>query len=235
MYAAKIKSAAAWAFAFTAFTIVFSGAYGAWNAAMAPTSSGATLSSANWNAVVDNVLDLNARVNSGNTAVSALQTKTDSLSGTTSALQTQVSSLQTQVNTSPSGSYHLEATKATVTNTVPVDMAAVNALCKDGDGCDITIGMRDWDNAWVGTTASRGPYRLYMSPTSSAWRVSNTDAQGHDGNSVVEHILSSWDCYFTDGQYASGAGTDASVGFGLMNYNSAYNDPDMVCTLDIQD
>lgn len=51
----------------------------------------------------------------------------------------------------------------------------------------------------------------------------------------MNHILSSWDCYFTDAQYASAAGSDGAVGFGLLNYNSAYTDPDMVCTLDIDD
>lgn len=155
MYAAKIKSAAVWAFAFTGFAIAFSGAYGAWNSSMSSTSSGSLLSAAGWNAIVDNVLDLNSR--------------TDSLSGT-------VSSLQTQVINGTAGKYHLEATKATVNATVPVDMSVVNALCKDGDGCDITIGMKDWDNAQLGNFASRGPYKLYMSQTSGWWRVSDTDA-----------------------------------------------------------
>ena len=213
MYAAKIKNAAVWALAFTGFTVAFSGAYGAWNSSMSSTSSGSLLSAANWNAIVDNVLDLKSR--------------TDSLSGT-------VSSLQTQVTSGTAGKYHLEATKATVTSTVPVDMSIVNALCKDGDGCNITIGMRDWDNAQVGMTASRGPYKFFMSKTSNAWRVS-TDAQGNDGNGVVEHILSAWDCYFTDAQYVSGTATDSAVGFGLLNWNASYGDPDMVCTLDIDD
>lgn len=213
MYAAKIKSAAVWAFAFTGFTVAFSGAYGAWNSSMSSTSSGSLLSAAGWNAIVDNVLDLKSR--------------TDSLSGT-------VSSLQTQVVSGTAGKYHLEATKATVNATVPVDMSIVSALCKDGDGCNITVGMKDWDNAQVGMIASRGPYKFYMSKTSNAWRLSS-DAQGNDGNGTVEHVLSPWDCYFTDGQYVSAAGSDAAVGFGLMNYNSAYTDPDMVCTLDIDD
>lgn len=213
MYAAKIKSAAVWAFAFTGFTIAFSGAYGAWNSSMSSTSSGSLLSAAGWNAIVDNVLELKSR--------------TDSLSGT-------VSTLQTQVVSGTAGKYHLEATKATVNATVPVDMSIVNALCKDGDGCDVTVGMKDWDNAQVGMIASRGPYKLYMSKTSNAWRLSN-DAQGNDGNGTVEHILGPWDCYFTDGQYVGASGSDPAVGFGLMNYNSAYGDPDMVCTLDIDD
>lgn len=95
---------------------------------MSSTSSGSLLSAANWNAVVDNVLDLKSR--------------TDSLSGT-------VSSLQTQVVSGTAGKYHLEATKSTVKSTVPVDQNILEALCKDGDGCDVTVGMRDWDNGWV--------------------------------------------------------------------------------------
>lgn len=157
---------------------------------MSSVVSGSPLSSTGWNAIVDNVLDL--------------KSKADSLSGT-------VSSLQTQVVNGTAGKYHLEATKSTVNSTIPVDMTTVNALCKDGDGCDITVGMKDWDNAQVGMIASRGPYKLYMSKTSNAWRVSNSDAQGNDGNGSVEHILSAWDCYFTDAQYVSAAGSDASV------------------------
>lgn len=134
MYAEKIKNAAIWAFAFTGFTIAFSGAYGAWNSSMSSTSSGSLLSAGGWNAIVDNVLDLKSR--------------TDSLSGA-------VSSLQAQVVSGTAGKYHLEATKATVNSTVPVDMTIVNALCKDGDGCDITIGMRDWDNSQPGNIAAR--------------------------------------------------------------------------------
>lgn len=192
MYAAKIKSAAVWAFAFTGFTIAFSGAYGAWNSSMAHTSSGSLLSAAGWNAIVDNVLDLKSR--------------TDSLSGT-------VSSLQTQVTSGTAGKYHLEATKATVRSTVPVDMSIVEALCKDSDGCDITVGMRDWSNTMVGVTASRGPRKFYMSQTSGGWRIADNDTDGIDGNGTVEHILAPWDCYFTDGQYVNGVSNDTSAGY----------------------
>lgn len=47
--------------------------------------------------------------------------------------------------------------------------------------------------------------------------------------------MSPWDCYFTDAQYVNGTATDSSIGFGLLNWNASYNDPDMVCTLDIDD
>ena len=131
--------------------------------------------------------------------------------------------------------YHVEATKAVVRNTVPLDMTIVNDLCKDEDGCEVTLGMRNWASVSdPGSVASRGPYRFYMSQTSNWWRLSNTDVQGFDGN-TVQHILTAWDCYFTDGEYTSGAGTDSSVQMGLLNWTDEYNDPQMVCTLDIDD
>jgi type II secretory pathway pseudopilin PulG len=132
--------------------------------------------------------------------------------------------------------YHVEATKAVVTNTVSLDMAIVNALCKDEDGCSVTLGMRDWDSAaQPGNVASRGPYRFYISQSSNWWRLSNTDSAGNDGDGVVQHILYVWDCYFTDGTYTSGSGSDPSVQLGLLNWNANYTDPNMVCVLDIDD
>src|SRR5574341_1940551 len=105
--------------------------------------------------------------------------------------------------------YHVEATKATVLTTVPLDMAIVNDLCKDEDGCAVTLGMRDWSSATrPGLTASQGPYRFFISQTSNWSRLSNTHAEAADGNGTVNHILQAWDCYFTDGEYVSGASSD---------------------------
>ncbi len=132
--------------------------------------------------------------------------------------------------------YHVEATKATVLTTVPLDMTIVNDLCKDEDGCAVTLGMRNWNSAGQpGLTASQGPYRFFISQTSNWSRLSNTHAEAADGNGTVNHILQSWDCYFTDGEYVSGANSDSTVQLGLLNWNSVYNDPNMVCVLDIED
>lgn len=134
--------------------------------------------------------------------------------------------------------YHVEATKAIKKNTINLDMDIMRDLCRDADGCSITIGMRDWDNTRVGLTASRGPYRFFMSETSNWWRISNIDTEGRDGDSNLGHPIYIWDsCYFTDGEYINGTGTDTTVQLGFMNWESAtsYNDPDMVCTLTVDD
>jgi len=131
--------------------------------------------------------------------------------------------------------YHIEATKARVQNTVPLDMNLFNELCKDVDGCTITLGMRDWNDGRLGSVASKGPYRLFYSQTSTHWRLSNTSAQGMDGNAAREHILQAWDCYFTDAEYVNGSPTDNTVQLGLLNWNATFKDPDMVCTLTIDD
>lgn len=130
--------------------------------------------------------------------------------------------------------YHIEATKASVTSTVPINHSILTELCQNPSGCSIVIGMRDWHNSFVGMTTSRGPYRFFMSETSNSWRLSDTDVDGIDGNASVTHVIQAWDCYFTDGTYTSGASNDSAVGFGLLNWNETYGDPDMVCTLDIE-
>ena len=140
-------------------------------------------------------------------------------------------------------------------------MTIVNELCKDEDGCDISVGMRDWaSSAQPGNVASFGPYRFFVSESSNWWRISDsaqrdgffhnqnldpgsffvTHHAGEDGNGVVRHILRSHDCYFTDGKYELDAdgnpkATDDTVGFGLLNWFANYRDTNMVCTLDIDD
>ena len=131
--------------------------------------------------------------------------------------------------------YLIEATKAQVRNTVPLDMSIVNALCKDEDGCAVTIGMKDYSDSRPGEVASRGPYRFFISQTSNVWRLSSTDALGTDGDGGEQHILYEWDCFFTDGEVINGSPSDTAVQLGLLNWNLTYNDPDMVCVLIIED
>ncbi len=131
--------------------------------------------------------------------------------------------------------YSLIATKREVLNTVPLDMDKVYDLCRDENGCTVTLGMKDWDDGKPGNIASRGPYRLFLSQTSDWWRLSNTDAEGVDGDGKWKHILQAWDCYFTDAEFIGGTHTDTSLQFGLLNWNTSYNDPDMVCILIIED
>jgi hypothetical protein len=131
--------------------------------------------------------------------------------------------------------YSLIATKREVLNTVPLDMDKVYDLCRDENGCTVTLGMKDWADGKPGSIASKGPYRLFLSQTSNWWRLSNTNAEGVDGDGTGKHILQVWDCHFTDAEYIGGTSTDTSLQFGLLNWNTIHNDPDMVCILIIED
>ncbi|MEM7533268.1 MAG: hypothetical protein AAF639_13890 [Chloroflexota bacterium] len=169
----------------------------------------------------DDALNIQGGINlQGNMAYQAIQ-QVDLAAPTTYAVTTR--------------RYQVQATKAQVGSTVPLDMDIVYALCRDEDGCAVTLGMKDWHNTQPGSVASRGPYRLFLSDSSTHFRLSNVDTQGMDGNGSVNHILQSWDCYFTDGEYTNRQGSDNNVQLGLLNYNSTYTDPDMVCVLTIED
>jgi hypothetical protein len=131
--------------------------------------------------------------------------------------------------------YYVEATNVYVLDTVPLQMDIVNQLCRDEDGCSVTVGMRDWSNDRPGEVASRGPFRLFLSQTSNWWRLSNNDTYGVDGDGFVAHILNTWDCYLTDGEYVDGVATDSSVQLGLLYWNTNFQDTDKVCILIIED
>ncbi|MCP4541743.1 MAG: hypothetical protein GY832_31815 [Chloroflexi bacterium] len=131
--------------------------------------------------------------------------------------------------------YLVEATKDYVNQTIPLDMNIVNGLCQDADGCDVTVGMRDYHASLPGMVASFGPYRLFMSQTSTFWRIANTHTYGADGDGNTQHILTSSDCYFTDGEYTVGPSTDSVVQLGLLNYGGTAGGPDTVCVLIIED
>lgn len=133
--------------------------------------------------------------------------------------------------------YDVRATKAIKNNTIPLNMTIMRDLCQDQDGCYITIGMRDWDPAGSpGVTGSRGPYKFFMSQTSDKWRMSNFDSEGKDGDGIVTHIIEIWSsCYFTDGEYVNGVGSDSSLQLGFMNWDGDYRNANMVCTLSVDD
>ncbi|MDF1607252.1 hypothetical protein PZ897_03580 [Hoeflea sp. YIM 152468] len=111
------------------------------------------------------------------------------------------------------------APKSSRGSTIPVPTAVVEKLCGDGDGCQVRIGMYDWDG--TGRTASR-EFLFYYNNTLRNWRASLGDTWGQDADNVVQHVNNSWACYFTDGEYANWAGVDTQVVFGLLSWNQ-YN------------
>lgn len=142
--------------------------------------------------------------------------------------------------------YVLEAKDAGSTpHTVPVDDAFLTEFCQDADGCTIRVGMRDWDPArGKGDTVAIGPAHFIISAIKGNgtrdWTYGNGSAaggaHGTDGNSGVDHVLVVHNaCYFTDGEYFNGIGTDTAQGFGLLNWHGVHNSADMVCVLIIED
>ncbi|MCO6449627.1 MAG: hypothetical protein J5I90_02450 [Caldilineales bacterium] len=126
-----------------------------------------------------------------------------------------------------------------------VDDGLLVQLCGDFDGCEITLGMRDYDkpNRGAGDMATIGPFVFTIAETrpngQRYWDNRNQGGgnnAGWDGNNGVEHVLNAFDsCYFTDGRYLAGSGSDPGLGFSVLNWSGGYTATDMVCVLIIND
>ncbi len=108
------------------------------------------------------------------------------------------------------------APKSSRGTTIPIQISVIEELCGDGDGCQVRIGMYDWDG--TGRTASR-EFLFYYNNSLRNWRASLGDPQGQDANNIIEHVNNSWSCYFTDGEYSNWSGGDTEVQFGLLSWN----------------
>lgn len=111
-------------------------------------------------------------------------------------------------------------------NSVPATDVAT--LCGDEDGCEVRLGMYNWDN--TGRVFSRQTH-LYYNTNNFAWMASN-GANGRDRDGVTNHVLTAGVCYFTDGRYENWANKgDADEGFALLSWKPAVAD----CWLTIVD
>ncbi|MCZ7687645.1 MAG: hypothetical protein M5U28_56460 [Sandaracinaceae bacterium] len=133
--------------------------------------------------------------------------------------------------------YVVEAPPANVGRVIPLDVAIVDALCRDYDGCDVTVSMINWSaSGEPGNVASRNE-RLFISETSRWWRFANNDVSGFDGTTIQE--WSPWDCYFGDAETFTGSTngrSDAGPGFGLLNVaGGSYSDATVTCRVTIED
>jgi hypothetical protein len=90
--------------------------------------------------------------------------------------------------------------------------------CSDKAGCNIHLGMYNWDGQ--ARVASR-QFLFYYNRDTGAWRTSD-DIQGTNANNVVEQVYQSWNCYFTDGVYVNASGTDQDGRFNVLSW-SPYN------------
>jgi|GEM_PF-901524 len=112
------------------------------------------------------------------------------------------------------------APKSSRGSTIPIPVGVIEELCGDVDGCQVRLGMYDWDGKR--RTASR-EFLFYYNNTLRNWRASRGDTSGQDADTVVQHVNHSWACYFTDGEYSNwGSGADTELVFGLLSWNQ-YN------------
>lgn len=125
-------------------------------------------------------------------------------------------------------------------DTVPISPTIVTNFCRDEDGCWVSLYMRNFDgnDVMAGLTA----HHLSLGPVDNTnkqyWDMRNSAsgfAIGTDNDGVVGHLLNAYNaCFFTDGEYVNGAGSDSKPGFGLLNWWGAYDGP-MTCVLIIED
>jgi hypothetical protein len=104
--------------------------------------------------------------------------------------------------------------------TTPIPEEDVIKYCSDKAGCDVRIGMHNWDDQ--GRVASRQLLFFYNKDT-GVWRSSVGDIQGTNNNNITEHVNNSWSCYFTDGLFENWVDKgDTTKQFGVLSW-SQYN------------
>jgi hypothetical protein len=102
--------------------------------------------------------------------------------------------------------------------TVPVPEEDVIRYCGDKAGCNIHIGMHNWDNQ--GRVASR-QFLFFYNKDTGVWRTDAGDVQGTNANNITEHVNNSWSCYFTDGLFANFVDQgDTDRRFGVLSWNN---------------
>jgi hypothetical protein len=140
--------------------------------------------------------------------------------------------------------YVLEASDGgSAPNTVPVNNEILTQFCQDEDGCTVSLYMRNWnDAAQPGLLAGVSAAHFSLAAVNSNKRewdmrdVASNGAVGIDNNGTVNHLMNIYNaCFFTDGEFVNGQGSDAALGFGLLNWHGAFDSVKMTCVLVIED
>lgn len=136
--------------------------------------------------------------------------------------------------------YIVEAPPASVGVVVPLDSAITDRLCRDRDGCEVSIAMVNFDQPGQPGNVAHRQMRMYASETSRWWRFSDNvgEPSGIDGSSGVQEIRA-WDCFFGDAETYTGTvngRADATVGLALLNCAGCdYSDATTTCRVVIED
>lgn len=127
--------------------------------------------------------------------------------------------------------YIVEATPGMVGEVLELDHDIVESLCRDKDGCEVSIQLVNWDaGGQPGNVASRTT-RLFLSETSRWWRMSDIDITGFDDDDGP-HQWDVFECIFTDAETYGGsqnARLDSAPGFGLLNQVGGNSDANTTC------
>ena len=114
----------------------------------------------------------------------------------------------------------------------------LNELCKDEDGCTVSMSIRDSDSInQPGQHSTTPPRKMFLSQSSNWYTLSGLfDMPSLDGDGFTRFLIDSSDCRFTDADSIDGnALTDTAVGLGFVNKIGGSSDPNLVCILDFDD
>ena len=134
--------------------------------------------------------------------------------------------------------YVATAPPAQVGRVVALDQVRIDQLCRDEDGCEVTLQMVNWAPAvQPGNVASRSQ-RLFIAQNSRWWRFTNIDLDGLDGNGALNELIV-WDCIFTDADTWTGVANgraDPGPGYALLNVAGGdYSDTAVTCRVVVED
>jgi hypothetical protein len=133
--------------------------------------------------------------------------------------------------------YVAEAGPNVTGQVIPIDNTIMSDLCRDVDGCQITLAMINWDG--TKSVASRR-FQLFVAEEGDYWRLGDDDIDRIDANNATSDKIT-WDCVFTDAETKTSNNngrSDAGPGFGLLNLlgvAGSYADATTVCRVIIED
>jgi hypothetical protein len=134
--------------------------------------------------------------------------------------------------------YIVEAPPSSVGVVIALDSGLMDQLCRDKDGCVVTVAMLNWDSGGQPGNAATREERLFISETSRWWRLANIDVSGQDAATGTAEWLTH-DCALTDAETFTGmpnGRSDATVGWGFINIaGGSYSDATVTCRLIIED
>jgi hypothetical protein len=169
---------------------------------------------------------------------------------TNEAYDSRFGELHTQMTVNTNGTYALQqythAPYHQVTSThfssAPIPHNVILEYCGDIEGCEITLGIRQWTSSIYTAMASR-TFRFYYSQVpygTGRWYRRDyyaNDFNAVDGDGTESHIVRVWHCHFSDHAYVSSAAqNDGDLSLHLLSWNNdGHNFSGRTCEITIYD